>query len=399
MWASRDFRIAWTAGLVNNTGDWALLVGLPVFVFTETGSGTTTAVLFVVEMLVAAALGPIGGALVDRWDLRRTLLATNLAQAAALVPLLAVDADRVWPAYVVVLAQSVLRQLNDPANIALVPRLVDPAQLTQANAAIGAGASIARLAGAPLGGLAVAVAGLEGIVVIDAVSFLGIAALVTFLRTPTGPLAGDAEQPPAGVRAGLATIASHPVLRGFVAITLIVQVAQGGFVLLYVVFMVERLGSDSTEIGTVRGLMAVGAVAGAFVIGRVAGNAHPLLLQTVGMVGMGAIGLVFWNFPAITTQLWVYVVIFALTGFPGAALQVGFTTAIQTLAPPGAVGRVAGAVFAAGAIGEAVGSIVTGALVDSAPLRLLLNVQAAIYVVCALPMWLLYRRTAAPRGT
>lgn len=383
MWSNRDFRIAWVAGLVNNTGDWALLVGLPVFVFTETGSGTTTAVLFVCEVVVAAALGPLGGTLVDRWNLRRTLFATNLAQAAALLPLLAVDGGRVWPAYLVVLLQSALRQLNDPANVALVPRLVTPEQLTQANAALGASASIARLVGAPLGGLAVSIGGLTGIVVIDAVSFLGIAALVTLLRAPTDPLTGAGHDGRAGVRAGLATIARHRLLRGFVVITLVAQIAQGGFVLLFVVFVVERLGGNSAEVGTIRGLMAVGAVGGALLIGRLATRADPLVLQAVGMLGMGAIGFVFWNFPAVTTALWVYVVIFALTGVPGAALQVGFTTTIQTLAPPGSVGRVAGAVFAAGAIGEAIGSIIAGTLVDRAPLLVLLNVQSAIYVLCA----------------
>ena len=113
------------------------------------------------------------------------------------------------------------------------------------------------------------------------------------------------------------------------------------------------------------------------------------------MFGMGAVALLFWNFPAVTTALWVYVVIFALSGFPGAALQIGYTTAIQTLAPPGAVGRVAGAVIAAGAVGEAIGSIVAGGLVDVAPLGALLNAQAAVYIGCSGLMAILQRRVAA----
>ena len=84
-WRRRDFRIAWAAGLINNTGDWVLLVALPVYVFVETGSGATTAFLFVAQLLAAAIIGPIGGTLVDRWDLKRSLIGTNLAQAVTIV--------------------------------------------------------------------------------------------------------------------------------------------------------------------------------------------------------------------------------------------------------------------------------------------------------------------------
>ena len=86
VWRSRDFRLAWTAGFVNDTGDWVLMVALPVYVFVETGSGTTTALLFLCQLVVAAVLGPIGGSLVDRLDLRRCLIGTNLAQAVTLRP-------------------------------------------------------------------------------------------------------------------------------------------------------------------------------------------------------------------------------------------------------------------------------------------------------------------------
>jgi hypothetical protein len=44
-------------------------------------------------------LGPVGGSLVDRWDLRRTLIATNVAQAVTLLPLLAVTGDRCLAVY------------------------------------------------------------------------------------------------------------------------------------------------------------------------------------------------------------------------------------------------------------------------------------------------------------
>ena len=151
IWRNRDFRIAWSAVLVNDTGDWVLAVALPVFVFVETGSGGATAILFVLQFVAGAFLGPIGGSLVDRWNLRRVLTWTNLAQAVALLPLLAVTGDRIWPAYFVMGVQSTLAQLNNPANVSLLPRVVRSDQIAGANAALGAASSIARLGGAPSG--------------------------------------------------------------------------------------------------------------------------------------------------------------------------------------------------------------------------------------------------------
>ena len=107
-WRTRDFRLVWTGGFINDIGDWLLLVALPVYVFIKSGSGTDTAILFVVELVAALLLGPVGGSLVDRWDLRRTLIATNVAQAITLTPLLAVTGTRIWPAYLVVGAQAIL---------------------------------------------------------------------------------------------------------------------------------------------------------------------------------------------------------------------------------------------------------------------------------------------------
>ncbi len=181
VWRNRSFRLVWGGGLINDIGDWLLLVALPVFVFSESHSGPATAVLFVVAVGVAVLFGPLGGVLVDRWDLRRTLIDTNVLQAITLLPLLLVTRDRLWPAFVVVAVQALLTQVNNPAKMALLPRLVEPDQLMQANAANSLGASLARLVGSPVGGIAVAAGGLRAVVVIDGLSFLAVAVATAFV--------------------------------------------------------------------------------------------------------------------------------------------------------------------------------------------------------------------------
>jgi MFS family permease len=381
LWRQRNFRIAWTAGFVNDTGDWVLAVALPVFVFVESRSGTATAFVFVCQLLPAVLLGPIAGSIVDRVDLRRCLIATNLAQAVLLVPLLAVDEHHLWPAYLVIAAQSALTQLNNPANVAVITRVVNADELTAANAGLSASASLARLLGAPLGGALVAWSGLTPIVLIDAASFALVALAVAFLDADTSPLPDPDPRRRVDVREGWRLTRAHPPLAGLITLHGLTQIAQGSFVVIFVAFVVDTLGDDGSALGLIRGTMAIGALIGAALIAKLAARISPSTLYGLGLIGMGLVSHAFWNSPSVTTQLWLYVTLFALSGIPGSAVTVGLLTTIQTRSPGHAIGRVTGLLNASEAVGIAVGSIASGLLIDRIPLRPLLDAQASIYLV------------------
>jgi predicted MFS family arabinose efflux permease len=401
-WRTRDFRLVWGGGLVNDIGDWLLLVALPVYVFIQSGSGSATAILFVVELVAALVLGPVGGSLVDRWDLRRTLIATNVAQAVTLAPLLAVTGDRIWPAYLVVGAQAMLTQINNPASVALLPRVVAPDQLIVANAANSTSASLARLIGSPLGGLAVGLGGIEAVVVIDGISFIAVAIAIALVRVDTAPITTDAdtgEVVTTGVRAGLRAIRAHRSLRSLILVDALGQIAQGFFLVLFVVFVVQRLGGGGVDVGVIRGSMAVGAIISAAVIGKFADRFGPITLLTAGYFGMGAMALLFWNAPTITTALWIYLVVFGLSGIPGSALGIGLFTAVQRFSPAGMLGRAVGMAGALDALARAAGSLLAGVLVSRVDLVVLLDIQAAIYLACGALALLFIRDGRRPSRT
>jgi Na+/melibiose symporter-like transporter len=376
-----------------------LLVALPVYVFIQSGSGSATAILFVVELVAALVLGPIGGSLVDRWDLRRTLIATNLAQAVTLAPLLAVTGDRIWPAYLVVGAQALLTQINNPASAALLPRVVAPDQLTIANAANSTSASLARLIGSPLGGLAVGLGGIGTVVLIDGLSFIAVAIATAMVRADTAPIRSDSttgEDVTPGVRAGVQAVRGHRSLRALILVDAFGQIAQGFFLVLFVVFVVRRLHGGGVDVGVIHGSMAVGAIISAAVIAKYAGRFGPVTLLTAGYFGMGVISVAFWNAPNLTTTLWVYMVVFGLSGIPGSAMGIGLFTAVQRFSPAGMLGRVVGMAGALDALARAAGSLLAGVLVSRVGLVVLLDTQSAIYIACGVLAYVFIRDGRAP---
>ncbi|HEY6629737.1 MAG TPA: MFS transporter [Acidimicrobiia bacterium] len=402
LWRNRDFLLVLGGGFVNNVGDWLLAVALPAFVYTQTGSGRATATIVVTELVIGVVFGPYGGSLADRWDLRRTIIATNVAQAAGMLPLLAVTPDRVWPAFLVAGIQGLLAQINNPASFAIVPRIVPSEQLVTANSANSAGQSIARLLGAPLGGIAVALGGLSTVVVVDAITFLTVAVATTLVRTPTASLttSDGTDRNEAGVRAGLRELGLHAGLKGYLGAETVAALTFAMFPVLFIAFVVDVLNGDEATVGIIRGSAAFGGIAAAVMVGRLGNRADPTRLMMWGYIGLGAVAFVFVNITAITTALWVFLLLFALSGLPNITSQVGATTTAQRLCPPAALGRLQGLLSAATSAGAIVGSVAVGLLVDDIDVKALLNAQATLFVLSGIVTYVgVIRRIGQQRPT
>lgn len=390
-WRDRDLLLVLVGGTVNNIGDWMLGVALPVYVYTETRSGLSTASVFLVELVLGVGLGPLGGSLADRWNLRATLVITNALQAITLLPLLWVTPSRLWPAFVVVALQALIRQVNDPASFAVVPRLVADDQLLRVNAALSSGGSLARLVGAPLGGVAVAAGGLGAVVVADAITFAVGGASAWLIRgqavrrslADTRAPTDGATELDTSVRAGLRVVRESRDLKAMLGVQGFANLAFGAFNVVFVAFVADYLDGGGTEVGLIRGSAAFGGIVSGLVIARLGRRWDPPLVMVAGYSLFFFVGLVFVNAPSVTTALWIYIVLFGLTGFPNVTSQVGTSATLQQLAPRDTLGRMAGLSGAVSALGAGIGSIGTGSLLELTTSRVLFNAQTSCMIVCA----------------
>lgn len=374
---NRDFRRAWTAGLISDVGDWMLLVALPVLVYQATGSTLGTSLAFLIELVPVLVVTPAAGRLADRGDRRALMVVVSLIQAACLLPLLC--GTHLSILYVVIAMQAGLASVFDATKNALLPTLVPAGQLVSANTLIGLNQNLGRLVGAALGGIALVDGGVWTIVVGDATSFLVSAALIAGVRATATPT--PAGQEGASQRS---TTAPHPFSRRPVRASLTVlglmAVAQGLFVVLFVVFIARTLHGTAAENGLLRGVQAIGALAGGLALAK-AGNVRPARLTgTAGLV-LGVISLTAWNMPRLTVWEPVYVAVFIAVGLPGIGLMSGLTSALQLSTVDGERGRVFAVFGAVFSTGQAAGILAAGLLGDRVPLIWLLDAQGLLIMV------------------
>jgi MFS family permease len=390
------FRSLWLAGLVSEAGDWLLFIALPIVVYRLTGSALGTSFAFLAQLAPAILLAPLAGRLADRHDRRRLMLVICGLQAISLLPLLLVDDRSGLPIiYAVIVIQSGLTALFDPAKNALLPTMVNREQLVAANSLVALNEGVARLVGGPLGGLLLVAGDLRTIVVVDALSYAAAALLIA--RVPRGApraISSDAgegatrgtplERSPAGARIRFLAVLRLRSIRRALALTFLADIAQGIFLVLFIVFVARRLHGGAGETGLLRGVQAVGAIGAGLALATVAHRRAPVRMLAGAALAFGAISLLIWNLPALTTAPAVYAVLFAIAGAPGVVMGTGLITFLQQAGDSSEHGRIFGALGLAENAGEAVGMIAAGVLAGPLGLGAILDLQAGIYLATGL---------------
>lgn len=390
----RDFALLWTAGLVSVAGDFALLVALPLYAYTLTGSAVATGGVFAASLIPRVLLGSVAGVFVDRWDRKRAMVASDLLRAAFLLPLLlVVSTDMLWLLFLVRALMGIAGLVFDPAESALLPRLVGEERLVAANALNALNNNLGRLVGPAVGGLVYAAGGLPAVVVVDAATFLLSAALVAAIRadarpdragaaTATGSAFGRAF---AEWREGLRLVGRGQALRVIFAASVVAFVGEGTFEVGFTPLMVDALGAGPQGIGLIVSAQAIGGIVAGVAIARAATAASTRLFYGGGMVLLGVTDLGLANaanlVPRGTAAVALASVIIALAGLPIVASNAAGIGLIQTVTADAYRGRVFGALGAVQGLAILIGIGLGGFAVDAYGVVPVVSLGAAMWIV------------------
>jgi len=396
-----DLRLLLGAGLVSMTGDWLLGVGLAYSVYALTGSTLASAAALLSSFVPQVLVGSVAGVFVDRWDRRRTMVVTNLLLAVGLLPLLLVSgADRIWVVYVVLAVQSCIEVFFSPAEQALLPRVVDDADLVAANGLNAQIRNLARLFGSGLGGVIAAAGGIRAIAVADAATFLVAALLVTRLRT-SGRAVADAldealDEDAAEVvrgrfsalveewREGFRTVGDNYVIRTLVIALLITSAGEGIMGTLFAPYVRHVLHASGQVYGVITGVQAIGGVIGGFLVAVVAERWSPVTMVWAGSIAFGLVDLAIFLYPVLWVAAWPAAVGMVLVGLPGAIAVAGTMTLFQRNTTDDKRGRVFSLLSLAQAVSVVIGSVLAGLFGGPSGIMPILALQGGGYVVAGL---------------
>jgi len=182
----RDFRFIFTAGLFSYFGSMITFVALPFQIKELTGSYWMVGLIGVVEIIPLIIFGLYGGVLADHVDRKKMIWVTEFGTLIATF-ILFLNALRDKPSviliFVIAAIFAALSGLKRPSQDAILPRLVNHADLPSASALMSLRWQFGGIVGPAVGGLLVASYGASTGYLVDCVTFVISLALLARIKS------------------------------------------------------------------------------------------------------------------------------------------------------------------------------------------------------------------------
>ncbi|MET9801686.1 MFS transporter [Streptomyces sp. NPDC006368] len=398
----RPFRLLWGGQTVSVLGDGIALLALPLLVLDHSGGPVLVALAAAPQPVAYALAGLLAGPLVDRLDVRRTMVVCDCARAALfalLTWLVWTGQGQIWSVLGLAVLAAVFGVIFDTAHAALVQELLDEDNLVAGSSRLEVSSQTGLLLGPVLAGLLTALVGLEACLLANTVSYAAsIAAVVAISgrRRGTAQAVGLSwETVRTDLKQGLRHLWSHRLIRSVSGLQMIINFAVAVEALI-VFFAARTLHGSSSAVSFVVCTAAVGGIAGAAVAEMAGRRWDSLKIIPAAVLALGC-ALVL---AATATRIaWL----------AAANLAVGLATVLCTvhiralrlrIVPPEFIGRVTSAARTAAVIAYPLGVLLAGALTEALhnDPRYAFAAAGVLMAGCALTAHRVLGRTAA-RGS
>ncbi len=376
---NRNFFAIWLAQIVSNFGDWLALLALLSYAGLGLRVGADELGRLAAVFLLPQALAvPMAGALVDRMDLKKTMIVSDLV-LAVLVALL-VFTNKPIQIYPIVLLASVAVCFFSLAQFATVARVVRKPELLVANSLTTQVIYLSGIVAPALAGTIIARIGEKSCFIIDSLTFLFSAICVSTVRFPASQREGEliessSARPgdtglaePASSRwrwrtiatdlgAGLRFAVQNRLVTFAVGVAAVSIFIFGSVNTLGVIYIRDVLLAGPETLGILLSSAGAGAIIGVFLIGKFAQKVPRVRTMTVGVFTLG-LGILWLTM--ISHRPGAFVGAFVI-GLAAAAVIIPSQTLIQEQTPQGMLGRMGGASSSLITISQTVSITIAGA--------------------------------------
>lgn len=368
---NRDFRRLYLAQLISFGGDWFLTVPLLGLIFELTGSALATGAVLAVQSLPTFFLAPVAGAVADRFDRRKVMVAADLGRALVVLGLLWVD-DLRSPglAFALLALISTGTAFFFPASSSALPNLVDGKELAPANVLLGSAWGTMAAVGSAVGGTFAALLGRDPSFVVDSLSYLVSAVLLLRITRPFAEVRAPSR--PGFLRSAREAVAfarSHSEVAALLTSKAGFGITAGAIALLPVIaFRLFETGDQGT--GVLFGARGLGALVGPFLVKRWLGDEPRRLVGSIGysIAAWGAC----YALLAVTPSLGAAALAVMVAHMGGGTQWVMSTYGLQITTPDEVRGRIFSFDFGLVMLSISASFLVFGTLAERFPLRLVI---------------------------
>jgi len=276
---NRNYRYTWIGQVVSEIGDYFNNIAVFSLVMQTSGSGLVVSGVMLARAVPAVIAGPIAGVVLDRFDRKRIMIASDLIRVVlALAFIVTVKHPQAWLLYLLSALLMFASPFFTSGRAAILPAIAGPKELHTANSLTQTTQWGTLTFGTMLAGWSAAKLGYEWAFAINSLSFLGSAAAIAMLRVPGGFRArrGGGDAAPRAVPwreyyEGLRYMWSVPLIFGIGMISVGWATGGGAAQILFTLFGEQVFHRGAAGIGEIWGFAGVGLLIGGWlghVIGR-----------------------------------------------------------------------------------------------------------------------------------
>jgi len=370
----RAVRRLWFAQLVSIFGDFlAIFAVFSLVTFQLHGTPTQVSMILVAYMLPLAVVSPLAGVYVDKWNVKWTMISSDLVRGVLVLALVFVrDLNSI---YAIFLAMSTVSSFFVPAQSVAVRALAPAAGLLAVNGLMSQAVQGSQIVSPAIAGLLVQWFGANACFLFDSFSFFFSAALVMTLaihRAPSPVTAASSVLSSMGQ--GFRFIFTHSVISFVILAMTAGMFAVRCFGALLSVYVRDVLHSNAALFGTLDSLIGVGMIAGTQLLHRAASRVPKQFLVPYGLGGMGVAVLITALFGRVATTA---IGMLGL-GFGAAFIMVPSQTLLQQETPHALLGRVISSLMSLLAMSQVLAMFVAGPVAQQAGIRQLYLGSAAL---------------------
>jgi MFS family permease len=333
------FRYLWIATVVSNIGAWMYSAASGWLMTSLDPNPLIVSLVQVANSLPLFLFALPAGALADMIDKRRLILALEILTtifSAAFALLVSVHLATPGVLLLFTFLVGILGALETPAWQAIVPLLVPKPALSSAVAVNSVGVNISRVLGPALGGIIILSFGIAAPFWLDAVSNLGVIAVIYRWCPPARPARVlPAEHLAGAMRAGLRYVRNNRRLRATLVRTIGFFLFASAYWALLPVVARSQLHGGATLYGVLLGAIGAGAVGGAFVLPRAKARSGPDGLVVGGEIGTAAALILF----GLAHEPWVAVLACLIAGVSWIGVLSSLNVSAQVALPDWVRGR------------------------------------------------------------